>query len=127
MVAVSQVFTVTAERADGWWVLEAPDVGAVSQVRHLSQARSEMAEALAWLAGVDESEVEICIEVIPPAGVAEHLAASRQASEEAERLRGVASTESAAAARMLHDSGVSLRDAGEVMGISHQRVAQLLA
>ena len=59
-MALTRIFTVTAERGRGdWWVLEAPDVGAVSQVRRLDQVEDEMREAIAHLAGLPESEVEV--------------------------------------------------------------------
>lgn len=57
--------TVTAERGDGVWVLES-DNGAVSQVHTLSRAKDEMREAVAHIAGLPESEVEIVLEVIRP-------------------------------------------------------------
>ena len=59
-----QRFVVTAEPTPhGWWVLEAPEVGAVSQTRRLEQAADEMREAIAHLAGLPEAEVDI--EVCP--------------------------------------------------------------
>ena len=59
---MSRKFQVTAERGNGVWVLES-DLGAVSQVRRLDQAADEMREALAYLAGLPEEEVEV--EVVP--------------------------------------------------------------
>lgn len=39
--------TVTAERTRrGWWVLEEPTLGAVSQVRRLDQAAADMREPI---------------------------------------------------------------------------------
>lgn len=61
---MTRIFTVTVERGHGgWWVLEAPDVGAVSQVRRLDQVEDEMREAIAHLAGLPESEVEVEVDV----------------------------------------------------------------
>lgn len=63
-----RTFTVTAERTPrGWWVLEAPEVGAVSQVLRLDQVDDEMREAIAHLAGLEESEVEIRTQEVLPA------------------------------------------------------------
>lgn len=60
MVAMSQIFEVMAERGRGdWWVLEAPEVGAVSQVKRLDEAADEMREAIAYLAGLPIGEVHI--------------------------------------------------------------------
>ena len=77
MVAMSQLFTVTAERGNGVWVLES-DLGAVSQVRRLDQAAGEMREAIAHLAGLPCGEVEV--EVVPVLPEA-YTAASRRAEE----------------------------------------------
>lgn len=40
-------------------MLEAPEVGAVSQVRHLDQAADEMREAVAYLAGLPQEESDL--------------------------------------------------------------------
>ena len=64
-MALTRIFTVTAERGRGdWWVLEAPGVGAVSQVRRLDQVEDEMREAVAHLAGLPESESEVEVDVL---------------------------------------------------------------
>lgn len=123
---MSQRFTVTAERGNGVWVLEAPEVGAVSQVRRLDHASREMQEAIAHLAGIPESDVEIDVQPILPD--AYHRASVEAAAlrSDAARLQGEAARASRAAAAALVAEGLSLRDAATIMGISHQRVAQLV-
>ena len=77
-MALTRIFTVTAERGCGdWWVLEAPDVGAVSQVRRLDQVEDEMREAIAHLAGLpeSESEVEVDVRAALPEDCVEHVEA----------------------------------------------------
>lgn len=55
-----RTFEVIAERGKvDWWVLEAPQVGAVSQVRRLDQAADEMREAVAYLAGLPQEEIDL--------------------------------------------------------------------
>lgn len=51
-------------------------------------------------------------------GICEDLAATREAS--------LAAAATKAAARELADSGMTLRDVGKVLGVSHKRVHQLL-
>ncbi|HOA27801.1 MAG TPA: hypothetical protein PKY27_06405 [Arachnia sp.] len=123
---MSRKFQVTAERGNGVWVLES-DLGAVSQVRRLDQAADEMREALAYLAGLPEEEVEV--EVVPVLPTA-YIEAARR-SEELRAAAAAAQQEAAAsareAARALLAAGLSTRDAALVMGVSHQRVAQLAA
>lgn len=75
---MTRMFTVTVERGHGdWWVLEVPDVGAVSQVRRLDQVEDEMREAIAHLAGLpeSESEVEVDVRATLPEDYVEHVEA----------------------------------------------------
>ena len=77
-MALTRIFTVTVERGRGdWWVLEAPDVGAVSRVRRLDQVEDEMREAIAHLAGLpeSESEVEVDVRATLPEDCVEHVEA----------------------------------------------------
>ena len=91
---MSRKFQVTAERGNGVWVLES-DLGAVSQVRRLDQAADEMREALAYLAGLPEEEVEV--EVVPVLPTA-YIEAARR-SEELRAAAAAAQQEAAASAR----------------------------
>lgn len=78
-MALTRIFTVTAERGrDDWWVLEAPDVGAVSQVRRLDQVEDEMREAIAHLAGLPESAVEVDVRATLPEDCVEHVGQARR-------------------------------------------------
>ena len=80
-MALTRIFTVTVERGHGdWWVLEAPDVGAVSQVRRLDQVEDEMREAIAYLAGLpeSESEVEVDVRATLPEDCVEHVGQARR-------------------------------------------------
>lgn len=78
---MTRIFTVTAERGRGdWWVLEAPGVGAVSQVRRFDQVEDEMREAVAHLADLPESEVEVEVDVRAtlPEDCVEHVGQARR-------------------------------------------------
>lgn len=124
---MSRTFVVTAERGRaGWWALEAEEVGAVSQVRRLGQAGDEMREAIAYLAGIPEHDVEIEVVPVLPDSYRRHLEAARRETAVAARANRAAAQESRAAARALREAGLTLRDVGEVMGISYQRAQQLL-
>ena len=123
---MSRVFTVTAQwRPSGWWVLEAPEVGAVSQARTLGRAPDEMREAIAYLAGIPATEVEICVEPQLPESFRAHHLASEQESRRAAAARSRAAEESRAAARSLREQGLTFGDIGTVMGVSTQRAHQL--
>lgn len=120
-------YRVTAERTPtGWWVLEAPEVGAVSQTRRLDQVDDEMREAIAYLAGVPEDSFEIEVAPQIPQEAQTAMAHVEQLRDEAQRANHEAAEEYRRAARVLADATLTVRDIGHVMGISHQRAQQLI-
>lgn len=119
-------YTVTAERSGQWWSLQCVEVpGAISQVARLGQA-DQIREAIAFVAGVDEDDVEIDLIVNLPEQAQRHLAASRELRDQASVAAVGAASEARAAAHELRAAGLTTRDIGVVMGVSFQRVHQLL-
>lgn len=66
---IMSTFTVIAEpgTSSDVWVLVCPEVGAASQVENLDDAAVEMREAIAYLAGIKEDDVDIEVETIKQA------------------------------------------------------------
>ena len=122
---MSRQFRVTAERGNGVWVLES-DLGAVSQVRRLDQAADEMREAIAYLAGVPVAEVDVVVVPVLPEDYVAATARSERLRADAARAQHEAAVAAREAAAALLSAGLSMRDAAVVMGVSHQRVAQLV-
>lgn len=120
--------TVVFERDEtGAWIARVPSVpGCHTYGRTIDQARRRIREALGlW---VEDAEcTEFVEDVRLPAQAADALRQSAGARAEAERRRQVAHTVSARTAKVLvDDQRLSLRDAGELMGLSYQRVLQLV-
>lgn len=123
-----KTFTVTAERGpSGAWVLECDELGVVSQTRRLDRAEGEVAEAIAFRSGLKPGEFGIEVVPILPAEV-ESL---RQRADDLGVKAKAASEEAAAArsalARKLKDEGFTLREMGQVLGVSYQRASELAA
>lgn len=117
---------MTARRMkNGRWAISNEELGAYSQVSRLDQIEEEMREALAYLAGIEETEVEISVEPELDESVSvalDRLIAARNAERDATaNTRAI----SAATVRLLRDRGYSTRDIGALLGVSHQRVSQL--
>ena len=123
-----KAFTVTAERGpSGAWVLECDELGVVSQTRRLDRAEDEVAEAIAFQSGLQPGEFKIEVVPILPADVeslrqrADDLGVkAKAASDEAAAVRS-------ALARKLKDEGFTLREMGQVLGVSYQRASELAA
>jgi hypothetical protein len=120
-------YTVTAERSNRWWVLQAVEVpGAISQVSRLDQA-DEIKEAIAFVVGVREEDVEIDVVPVLPPEATRHLELSRRLRQRAQEVDIHASAEQLTALNQFVESGLSFRDIGHILSISHQRVHQLVS
>jgi predicted RNase H-like HicB family nuclease len=124
---MTTTYTASAERSGKWWAVKVPDVpGAFTQGRNLKEAAEMAREAVALLLDLPEEQIEIdLIPELPRATTAaledfQARRAARESAEEAERT-----AQEAAARALVADAGLSVRDAGVILGISHQRVAQL--
>ncbi len=126
MVAMSN-YTVTAERSGRWWVLQALEApGAISQVARLEQA-DQIREAIAFVTGEPEDAISISLVPTLPGQSEEILANYRATRERYEEVRAALAATQAELARLLVDvQHLSVRDAGTIMGVSHQRVHQLV-
>ncbi|HEY5245608.1 MAG TPA: type II toxin-antitoxin system HicB family antitoxin [Acidimicrobiales bacterium] len=123
-----KVYVVKAERSGGWWALEVPEIpGVFSQARRLDQAEGMARDAIATMLDIAPDSFEV--EVVPILGLEATMAldALAQAKDELARAQQQATVATAAAVSALAARDhLTMRDAGKVLGVSHQRVAQLL-
>ena len=125
---VSEVngYRVLLTNEDGIWLIEAVDFqGVRSFGRTVTDAARNIREAIAAAEDLEEwSELELLYTLDDPAATValqefrQADKAETQASSERERALG-------AVVRSLRSQGMSYRDLGTVIGLSHQRVAQL--
>jgi predicted RNase H-like HicB family nuclease len=121
-------YRVVFERDDGRaWIAHVPSVrGCHTYGRTIDQARKRIREALAlW---VDDAETaELVEDVRLPPRALEAVRRSRDARRRATEQRGKAQETTAKAARTLvEELDLGLRDAADLLGLSYQRVQQLV-
>jgi predicted RNase H-like HicB family nuclease len=125
-----KTYTVTYERdEDSMWVASIEALpGCHTQGRTIAQARRRIKEALAAYLDDDKAaaRARLVDDVKLPAGARRALDRAleerRRADEEARRAQST----TMAVARLLVDKvGLSMRDAGELLGVSFQRIHQL--
>lgn len=126
---LTKAYRVEVVRSGGWWAITVPALdGVFSQVKRLSQVEDSAREAISLMLDIGEDNIGgLDIAVTPPAQAADLLEAlevSLATADEATRAAVAARRE---VAELLRAEGLPLRDVGELIGVSHQRVSQLLA
>jgi hypothetical protein len=125
-------FKATAHRSEGWWALEVTGDDlphpAYTQARRLYQAEAMVRDLLALHFDIGVNEVGD-VEIVPVLDVAlaEEVSQTRQAREQAEKLRADAANQTRRAAQRLRAQGLAQRDISVLLGVSHQAISQLLA
>ena len=123
-------FTVLFERDEtGWWVAQVKEApAAITQGRTLAESRRRIREALALVLGSDAAarQATLIDDIRLPVAARRALraVATSRARLEQDRAR-VSDALDAATRQLLRKVKLSLRDTGELLGLSHQRVQQL--
>jgi predicted RNase H-like HicB family nuclease len=117
---------IERDESGAWIATVAGVAGAHTYGRSLRQVRQRVREALSlWVDDADGSELEFEVHLQRDARTALRRASSaRQATVEA--AKASSATTNDAAVCLVRDCGLSLRDAAELLGLSHQRLQQLL-
>lgn len=114
--------------ASNWWVIEVPSVpGVITQARRIDQVEEMARDALGLFLDVDPAGLEVQVDLELPEAWARVVDDARQARVASEKADRAAADAVRRAARELTSAGLSMRDVGSIMGVSHQRVAQLVA
>jgi predicted RNase H-like HicB family nuclease len=123
-----KTYTARCERAGDWWAISVPELrGVHTQARRLQGVEATVRDAIALFLNVRPDSFEVRIEPVLPRELQRKVGRVRKVRDEAEVLQRQATIVSAeVAADLVHRAHLTVRDAGRVLGVSHQRVAQLL-
>lgn len=126
---MSEAYRVVIELDEtGAWIAHVRGVrGCHTYGRTLDQVRRRIREALSlWVDDADAAE--LLEEIRLPGDARQAIRRSRAARTRAERDRQTAQTATSAAAKLLVERlGLGVRDAGDLLGLSYQRVQQLVS
>lgn len=128
-----QVFVARCVRSGSWWGVEIADhegvhvKGGYTQARRLDQVEAMVREAVSLLLDVAEDSFDVRVDPALPADIRREVDEARALREQAERAQQEATRAAArAAVDLVKRERLTIRDAGRILGLSHQRVDQLL-
>jgi predicted RNase H-like HicB family nuclease len=119
-------YDVLVERVGDQWAVTVPEVpGALSLIRKLARAEAHIREAIAFVAKVDPDAFDVTMHLTLPQN--DELAEVRSLTVRAEQLQREAADRTRALVKQLSADGISGGDLATILGVSPQRVSQLLA
>jgi predicted RNase H-like HicB family nuclease len=128
-VSETKIYDYNITQEDGLWVIHIPELGLVTQAEHLRDTDRMATSIIALhLNAAAESVLVRRSDIVGlPQGAAEAITEAVEARGRWNTAQEAATETTLKAVHQLRDCGVSLRDTGYLLGLSHQRVAQLLA
>ena len=120
-------YTARSRRSGAWWAIDVPELpGVYSQARRLDRVESMARDAIALFLDVDPATLEIRVETNLPSDLRRDVDALGRLRAEADRVQAESSGAMRNLTHELLGRGLSVRDAAAILGISHQRVSQLV-
>ena len=123
-----KTYTARCQRAGDWWAISVPELrGVNTQARRLEKAEAMARDAIGLFLDVPQDSFDIQIEPVLPRDLQTKVGRVRKVRERAEvSQRQAASVSAEVADDLVRGAHLTVRDAGRVLGLSHQRIAQLL-
>jgi len=119
--------TAVAERSGGWWAARVPELpGVFTQARRLDQVPAMVADAAGAFLDIPAEKVDVQVQPKLDLDVTRRLEEARRERLCADELALAAADKLRQVARALANDGLSERDIGSILGVSHQRAHQLL-
>jgi hypothetical protein len=119
-------YEVQVRRDGRFWFIEIPALDGATQARNLGEVEEMARDYIASVAEFDSASFTIEQRIELPADVQQHLAKAQELWSVVSDARTHAAQESRAAAIALKSGGLTVREVGQLLGISHQRAQQLV-
>lgn len=126
-----KTYNIVAQRDGAWWAIEVtnglPANRVVfTQARRINDIDAMARDAIALLLEVAPDSFDVVIEHRLPAGLQEHIDLFARAEELDTVVRSESADARSRAAAGLVAAGLTLRETGNLLGVSFQRVKQLV-
>jgi hypothetical protein len=123
-----KMYGLVVEREPGWWIVRIPELDLTTQARRLGDVDKNAREAIAALLEFGTASFDLEQDVRPPVAVAQELDEARALLDRGAILREEGADRiGQAVEKLIKDFGLTMREAGTLLDLSHQRIAQLVA
>ncbi|WP_446223521.1 type II toxin-antitoxin system HicB family antitoxin [Nocardia sp. IBHARD005] len=119
-------YTAHAERDGRFWLIHVPEIDQWTQARNLREVESMARDLVATMLEANPNSFEVEVEVELPEAVRAEWEESKRLLTKVDEIKASAAAAAQRAARRLADEGLTLREIGQVLGVSFQRAGQLL-
>jgi predicted RNase H-like HicB family nuclease len=126
MVAMN-TYRAIATRDGKYWLVHVPELGQYTQARTLSEVEPMVSDLISLVLGVSADSFRVDVQNELSEDVRHHLELATKYASEAAWAQTEAANERRFAARKMRDEGMTVRDIGAALGISHQRAQQLIS
>lgn len=122
-----RTWRVDAVRDGKWWVFEIPEIDAGGQAMSLAEIPDEAQGVVAMWLDVDPETVDVDVDVRGIDDARQAWSAGEAAEAAARRAQAEAAAQKRwAVVALTKEHGLSAADAGRVLGVSKQRVYQIV-
>jgi hypothetical protein len=122
-----KTYHANASRDGRFWLVHIPEIDQYTQGRNLTEVEPMARDLIALWLDIPEDSFDIALHVQLPKDVQRHLERAAKYAADSARAQAQAARERRIAARELKARGLTVRDIGAALGVSHQRAQQLVS
>ncbi|MEV6606763.1 hypothetical protein [Kutzneria sp. NPDC051319] len=121
-----RTYQADVTRDGKFWLIRIAELNRSTQALRYKDVPAMASELIEIMEGIGSDDYALHLKVQLPDAVKDHLDRAEVLREEAQRKNAEAAAESRAAVRELLAQGISQHEAGKVLGLSVQRINQLV-
>jgi predicted RNase H-like HicB family nuclease len=128
VVKAMKTYDALVTRDGRWWMIEIPELDGLTQARRLDEVEKMAREYIAVTLDVPMSQVAVSVAGVEVAGqdLLEAKALVEELRRHAKQVEELVADLTREFASALSNASVPVRDVSKVLGVSHQRVSQLV-
>ena len=121
-----RVLEATAVKEGKWWTITIPELDQVTATKKMAEVQEYAESLVAAVLDLSEDEVQVAVKFSLPETVATEWLAARKDTVQAKEATVSAAAKTKSVIEKLHGDGYTTRDIEKVLGISYQRVSQII-